>query len=140
MPLSTKELVRNIPREPDARNARYVHVFARKVLGVASYLFTTVTKIPGDFTRKHRIWIKDLNGKDVMSTNNVWVSCDCDRFTYAWEVALTRRGASSVRFSNGEPPVKINPRMHPAACKHVYRVLADIAQNKRKNSKKKPPL
>lgn len=135
MPLSTKELIRNIPNEPDARNAKYVHVFTRKVLDKAYFLFTTVTKIPGDFSRKHKIWIKDLDEKDIMSSKRLWVSCDCDRFQYTWEYALTKRGASSIRFSNGEPPVDKNPRQLPAGCKHIYRVLAHLAKAKKTSAK-----
>ena len=108
-----------------------MHVFARKVLGAAYYLYTTITKIPGDFSRKHKIWIRDLDGKDILTSKKIWVSCDCDRFQYVWEYALTKRNASTIRFSNGEPPVVKNPRLHPAGCKHVYRVLSDLARYKR---------
>lgn len=132
MPLSTKQLIRNIPKEPDARNARYVFMASKgKLLGPAYYLFQTITRIPGDFTRKHKIWIRDLDGKDILSSNKVWVSCDCDRFQFKWEYALTKKGASSIRFSNGEPPLTTNPRQIPAGCKHIYRVLAHLAQQKR---------
>jgi len=130
MPLSTKELVRNIPKEPDARNARYVHVKNRKLLGLNHYLYTTITKIPGDFSRQHKIWVKSLDKGDIMASQAVWVSCDCDRFQFVWEYALTKKGASTIRFSNGDPPVEKNPRLHAAGCKHVYRVLADLAQRK----------
>lgn len=132
MPLSTKDLIRNIPNEPDARNARYVHVKNAKTLAPASHIFTTITKIPGDFTRLHKVWVKDLNGVDVMTSQRVWVSCDCDRFQFTWEYALAKKGASSIRFSNGEPPVEKNPRLHAAGCKHVYRVLAHLANQKRR--------
>lgn len=137
MPLSTKELIRNIPSDPDNKNARYVSVFATKNLGPASYLFTTVTRIPKDFTRKHKVWIKDQNGKDVMTSRDIWVSCDCDRFTFKWEYALTRKGASSIRYSNGEPAIDMNPRNIPGGCKHIFRCLNTLARQKRGIPRKK---
>ena len=139
MPLSTKELISNIPREPDTKNARYVYVFSKRNLGPASYLYTTITKIPGDFTRKHKVWIRDQEGKDVMSSKNIWVSCDCERFCFAWEHALFKRGASSIRYSNGEPSKVINKAHNPAGCKHVYRCLADIAKKNRKKFTTRSP-
>lgn len=138
MALTTKQLIRNIPYEPDTKNARYVSVFSTKNLSSASYLFTTVTKIPNDFTRKHKVWIKDQDAQDVMTSKDIWVSCDCERFTFQWEYALTKKGASSIRFSNGDAPVSTNPRLKAAACKHVYRCLNHLSRQKKAKSAIKP--
>lgn len=132
MSLSTKQLINNIPKEPDTKNARYVSVFATKNLGPASYLFTTITRIPGDFSRKHKVWIRDQDERDVMSSKRIFISCDCDRFQYVWEYANFKKGSSTIRFGNGEPPVEKNPRLHAAACKHIYRCLNTLAKQKMK--------
>jgi len=56
----------------------------------------------------------------------VRVSCTCDDFWATWEVALFKRGAAKIQFSNGELPVEKNPRMIPGCCKHLYKMLQQI--------------
>ena len=53
----------------------------------------------------------------------LWVSCDCGFFLYRCEVALARRGSSSIVYSNGKRPVHTNPRMVPYVCKHAIRAI-----------------
>jgi hypothetical protein len=53
----------------------------------------------------------------------VWVWCSCPMFTYNLEVALTRFNSSSVKLSNGQLPIKRNPRMIPHVCKHLILAL-----------------
>lgn len=57
------------------------------------------------------------------SRNTVKVSCSCPDFWATWEVALARRGAADVMYSNGELPIVRNPRMIPACCKHVVKTV-----------------
>lgn len=140
MALTTKQLIRSIPNEPDTKNARYVSVFATKKLGPASYLFTTVTKIPGDFSRKHKIWIRDQDAQDVITSKNIYVSCDCERFQFMWEYVLSKKGATLIRYGNGEPPVETNPGNRMGACKHVFRCLNTLAQQNTRREKSKPTL
>lgn len=137
MALSTKQLIKSIPNEPDTKNARYVSVFATKKLAPTSYLFTTVTKIPGDFSRKHKIWIRDQDGRDIINSKNIYVSCDCERFQFMWEYVVSKRGGSTIRYGNGEPPVETNPRGKLGACKHIFRCLNTLAQQARRS---KPAL
>lgn len=133
MPLSTKELIQNIPNEPDARNSRYVRIIKAMKQGKGDeYHYNTITRIPGESPRKHKQWIKDLSGKGLYNSTEIFVSCDCERFKFKWEYALWKRGASMIKFSNGEPPVTTNPNLHPAACKHCYVVLSDILKKKSK--------
>ncbi len=129
MALTTKQLIRSIPNEPDTRNARYVRVTSTKRNAPHDIVYTTTTRIPGDFARKHKIWIKDLNGEDILSSKAIYVSCDCDRFQFQWEYVLWKKGASSIRFSNGEPPRETNPSNRIGACKHIFRCLATLASS-----------
>jgi hypothetical protein len=132
MALSLKELINNIPREPDVKNSRYVRIFKAQKKSEHEFWYQTVTNIPGEKARKHKQWVKDLSQQGLNQSKEIWVSCDCQRFKYFWEYALWKRGASMIRFCNGEPPVEKNPRMWPACCKHLYVVLSDILRKKGK--------
>lgn len=132
MALSLKELIKNIPKEPDAKNSRYVRISKATKKADHEYWYQTVTNIPGQKSRKHTQWIKDLTKKGLYNTPEIFVACDCERHKFVWEYALWKRGASMIRFCNGEPPVETNPRLWPAACKHVYVVLNDILRKKGK--------
>lgn len=129
MALSTKQLIRSIPNEPDTKNARYVRVTSVKRNSPYDLVFTTTTRIPGDFARKHKIWIKDLDQKDILSSKAIYISCDCDRWQYMWEKVCADKGASSIRYSNGEPPKEKNPSGKLGACKHIFRCLATLAES-----------
>lgn len=53
-------------------------------------------------------------------SQHVVLSCSCDDFWAVWEVALEKRGAARVEYSNGERPIERNPQMIPGCCKHLY--------------------
>jgi hypothetical protein len=100
-------------------------------------LAKTITSIPGQKPRKHNQVIylnkfmtstEDLLPK--LSKEKIRCTCDCARFVYNWEYALARRKAAEIKFGNGEPPVKTNPRMIPAPCKHLVKVLTRIIAKK----------
>ena len=59
----------------------------------------------------------------ITNPNKYWVSCDCGNFKYVWEFALTKHGASSIKYSNGQPATKTNPKNIPGVCKHLYKLL-----------------
>jgi hypothetical protein len=61
---------------------------------------------------------------EVYPKKEVIVSCSCDDFLYTWEVALVKKGAARVEFSNGKKPTDRNPAMTPGCCGHTY-ALAD---------------
>ena len=47
------------------------------------------------------------------------VSCSCEDFAYRWEVALNKKKAARIEYSNGEPPVDTNPSLIPGCCGHL---------------------
>jgi hypothetical protein len=130
MALSTKELISQIPKEPDIRNSRYVSIVNRREKSLQEYQFITVTTIPGQKPRKHKQTIIDLSKKGMRDSSAIWVQCDCERFKFTWEYALAKVGASRIFYSNGEPPVSTNPRLYPACCKHLYFCLNDLLKKK----------
>ena len=65
----------------------------------------------------------------------VWCWCSCPYFKYHCEVALARKGSSSVVQSNGQRPRFTNPRLEPRVCKHVYLLFA-LAMRKRQPGEK----
>lgn len=78
----------------------------------------------------HQMIVAGVDNRKKLSEGNVLVRCSCDYFTFNCEVALTKRGASSIKQSNGEKPVVRNPKMVPTPCKHLLKLLTII--NKRK--------
>lgn len=72
---------------------------------------------------EHRCYIKGLNGKKkAIISSNVEMSCDCEAFMYWSEVALNKKGAAPIIFSNGKDPVTRNPSLTPFPCKHLVRL------------------
>ena len=80
--------------------------------------------------KKYRIQIISLNAEKKLHEAPLLVRCSCDYFTFNCEVALTKRGASAIKQSNGEKPVVRNPSMIPTPCKHLYKVLTILVKRR----------
>lgn len=68
-------------------------------------------------------------------------SCSCADFKYRWEVALNRKQAAEIEYSNGELPVIRNPSMRAAQCKHLialYWKIEDQLPKPKKNDQSAP--
>ncbi len=72
----------------------------------------SLDKINGRYKRNVYVCV----AKWLNQRGHVHLSCSCPDFMYTWEVALTRKGASSIKYSNGDLPVDRNPRGTPGAC------------------------
>jgi hypothetical protein len=57
---------------------------------------------------------------------HVIASCSCPDFKYRWEVALNRKQAAEIEYSNGELPVIRNPAMRATFCKHCLALFTKI--------------
>lgn len=76
----------------------------------------TVTAVP----REHVTVIESLDGYKISESGaHVKVSCDCGFFTFVCEYALTKYGASTIKYCNGQPPNITNPEERPFLCKHL---------------------
>lgn len=57
-------------------------------------------------------------------------SCSCPDFLYTWEVALNKKRAAEIEYSNGESPDIRNPARVAGTCKHLvalyYRIQKHI--------------
>jgi hypothetical protein len=86
-----------------------------------------VKKIPPPPPEQHRVVIEGLMGEGTkVSDRYVKVSCDCGFFWSHCEVALNKKGAADIKFSNGKPPVEKNPAMIPLVCKHLVHALTRV--------------
>lgn len=80
--------------------------------------------------------------QEDLETKRIWCHCDCEDFTYRFEVVDAGSGFSGVRNSNGAYPIKTNPNGVPSVCKHLDALLRDSVfdeaereyQNERRNS------
>lgn len=64
------------------------------------------------------------------------VSCSCGDFTYRAEVALHRKGAADIEYSNGAPPIITNPRLRAFGCKHLVKLYETKIKPQLKPAKK----
>ena len=85
------------------------------------YLFHGVARDSANLRHtRHLFWIKRYGTGPKAKIRMI---CDCENFTYQWEMALARK-QSAVRFkSNGARPVMTNPMMRPGFCKHLGQAL-----------------
>lgn len=68
-----------------------------------------------------RYVVLQLYGDGLKS--HCWATCTCEWWLYHCEVAVDRKGSSSVIHSNGAPPKITNPKMVPSLCKHIAAAL-----------------
>jgi hypothetical protein len=80
--------------------------------------------------RKHKQYIQyfdlEKDGGKPFSKSKIKVSCTCDFHKYYLEYALTKEGASWIKFSNGEFPIVRNPKLKKTICKHMYVLLRTL--------------
>lgn len=64
---------------------------------------------------------------------HVEMSCSCPDFKYRAEFALTNKGAATIEYSNGLPPVITNPMMIPYCCRHLVKLSAVASETIQKD-------
>lgn len=62
--------------------------------------------------------------------HKVKIGCSCPDHLYRWEFALTKRNASYITYSNGEPPLDTNPKLIPGCCKHTIALITAMKKQK----------
>ena len=89
---------------------------------IFSRTLTYDTSVRPTQIRPHKHWVTKVPDDAGLKFNRarVLVHCDCPDFLFTFEYALTHHGASSIKFSNGDPPIVKNPRLHPGVCKHIW--------------------
>lgn len=78
--------------------------------------------------RRHKLSIKAIDGPahKLSDGNHVIVSCNCENFMYVDEVALNKKDAADIKYSNAKLPVETNPLMLPQCCKHLFRLGSSV--------------
>lgn len=95
--------------------------------GWPGYAVTTTTVDGKKRARRYKcIVVAKDEAARVHRSKEVFVMCTCDRQKFYYEYALTQRGASEIKYSNGEYPAITNPRLYPSACKHLLRAMHTI--------------
>jgi hypothetical protein len=120
----------------DLNNSKNVHVLGTKftlsakgrkaVIGTCQSVQTKASHKP----EKYKCSIIGLEDEGPLSAQKCMVSCPCERFTYYYEVALTKKGASKVKYSNGDMPVVTNPNMLTGMCKHLIALSKELTKKK----------
>ena len=82
-------------------------------------------------TEWHTTSITGVNPDLRSNFEGLKLSCSCKRFLFHHEYALTYHGMSHIKYSNGEPPLKTNPRFRNSfagiqICKHLYSLATKL--------------
>lgn len=94
-------------------------VSGRPKLPTAAAKVYSLDKVRGG----HRKHVYVVVAKWLNHRGHVHLSCSCPDFMYTYEYALTRKGASSIKYCDGTPPVERNIRGIPGACKHLIHLM-----------------
>lgn len=89
--------------------------------GFVAYQVTTYNR-----ENKHNHFVTLIFDKAPAPSARVIVDDDTPRHTYFYEYALARRGNSFIYRSNGQAPVRTNPRNKPGISKHTYVALRAV--------------
>lgn len=80
---------------------------------------------------KHRVEYQCVKPDTLLSEGNVKVWCDCGfQVFYGQESLLTKKGASSIRYSDGSMPDIRNPGGVIMLCHHTLRIAMAIMRKK----------
>ena len=131
--LTARQMMRATPYAMK-ENARHVRVRSIKRLRTSKGRFAFVSTMTDpdhawqEQPHHQRIDVLRPRGEsDIFDKGSrLKVSCDCGNFLYTWEVALARRGAADIVYSNGRWPKVTNPQGVPGVCKHLYRLFAHL--------------
>lgn len=123
------ELITNSFKDPDIKNSKYVELKDLKRTGNI-IKGTTITYAPDSKPSKHFQELTTLDALPFTSSKKVVVSCNCERFKFFYEVVLKRKGASIIKYSNGELPKQTNPTYVAGVCKHLVTILKFLKTKK----------
>jgi hypothetical protein len=113
--LKPKEIVDHSFRL-DKKNARYVAP-AKFEYTKKGYKVTTITKIPRQKARTHKVLINpDPDFSGPFKKANVKIDCDCGRHLFVWNYALLQYDAAIRDRTNHQPPIITNPAEIPGCC------------------------
>lgn len=123
MPMRMQQI---IDKSPNNRKDKATYVKIKEVKKVKTAHKTVIFKAKTSSTHDNVGNPKRGSGSTYVTsveTNGKMsvVSCSCEDFAYRWEVALNKKKAARIQYSNGEDPVDTNPRMIPGCCAHLIR-------------------
>ena len=129
--LSAHYILSRTPKYVKARGGYVKLISAKRLKRNQIWRTATRTNILGERPRRHFQEVIVLTDKKIADKARLKVSCDCGFFLYTCEVALFLRGAADIIYSNGEMPVRTNPKKVPLVCKHLYVVLSRLIKSKK---------
>lgn len=125
--LTAKELLNSVwagdrERGDDIAVRQVKRISPPKIL--SDYIAYRVATMNKDNKHIHRVTL--LFQGSVGPSSKVIVDDDTYRHVFYFEMALAKRGNAFVYRSNGDMPVKTNPRMKPGISKHTYTALKHV--------------
>jgi len=124
MPMTMREIMEKTPanRRIKAKVVKIKKIKVRKnVDGYPEVVAKTAsTETPTGEPKTPMHQSNYVTAIEVYPKKKVVVSCSCADFLYTWEVALKKKGAARIEYSNGKSPKDRNPGMIPGCCGHLY--------------------
>lgn len=130
--LSAKELLGSVWAGDKERSADIAVKQLKKVRspkqlpGTITYRAATLNK-----TNRHIHRVTLIFFDKVAPSAKIIVDSDTYRHVFFYEYALAKRGNAFIYRSNGEPPLRTNPRNRAGIDKHVYTALRYVLRAKR---------
>jgi len=130
--ITLKRLIKETPARVRRRAAETQTILVDSHLAFTrrGQMYATATfRSKGWFSPKTGTWTCQIRlfGSSVDPyRNEAWVRCTCPYFKFHSEVAISKRGSTTVKFSNGADPIITNPREQPRLCKHLFSAQAFV--------------
>lgn len=80
------------------------------------------------FAGKQHVYDITVPGPHRFAANGV-IAHNCESYIYTYEYANAWHGAAYLIYSNGEPPVWMNPSFAPGMCKHLIALSKIVIEN-----------
>lgn len=101
--------------------------------GYTTYKFVTRNTANG---HRYRITVYSPTPKVTVDTK-VIIDSPCPVDVFKFEHSLAKRGNAYIYRSNGDAPIRTNPKNIPGCSHHVYRIFQFLIRNTTKNGLRK---
>lgn len=130
MPLTARQLIKaTVPSRKHAAASARIKELKRGKLPNGSIIYKAkihTTATPDGQRKPPPPMYTYVTTLEINTKGYCIVSCSCEDFWAVWEVALNRKGAARIEYSNGEIPTVKNSSLHPGCCKHCYALLTRL--------------
>jgi hypothetical protein len=130
MPMTARQIIKNTPRSRrDAAISAKIKELKKGTRPNGSVIYKAkiqTTRTPAGERKPPPPMYTYVTTAEFNPKGQCIVSCSCEDFWACWEVALAKRGAARIEYSNGKPANIRNPTGVLGCCKHCYALLTKL--------------